>query len=416
MIGVVDGNPSIEGGRSVVAPGKLVLGLGGTVDYELIWDGAVVERLAREHGLQRSELTTTAPIVDERSLLLTVLAFLDRGAGAERFVASSEIIEQFAAHFAFAVTLGGTGVRAGLVLDALGIPSTQHLVSIDDTVRRLLPTSIAHVSSATEDTLDPHLIVQYPAGARVELSDGVVHAPTSNRLIFANDPPNRTMLLAPGLAEELSDARVFLVSGFNTMQDHDLLDQRLSELRAAMAALPADALVYYEDAGFYTRSFADTVRARLLPLIDVYGMNEDELQEYLGRAVDLLDAADVVRALIEVRMVVPAPTLVVHTRFWAIAVGEGAGRHRGSLENAVAVAAARYRVGDALTAEIVEDTRHMPRSVDGRRIVEEVERAVPGAVGVAAFALDVAAPTTIGLGDTFVGGFLSGVVAEQERS
>lgn len=416
MIGVVDGTTSRMGdGSAGVAGGTLVLGLGGTVDYELAWDAGVIERLARDHGVRHSELTTTAPIVDERSLLLTVLAFVDSGAGAERFVASSDIVERFAAHFSFAVTLGGTGVRAGLVLDALGIPSVQHLVSIDDTVRRLLPPAITYVSSAAEDTLDPHLIVQYPAGTRVQLDDGVIVAPASNRLIFANDAPNRTMVIAPALTDELARARVFLVSGFNTMQDHDLLEQRLHDVRTAMASLPAEALVYYEDAGFYTREFAATVRSRLLSLVDVYGMNEDELQEYLGRDVDLLDADDVARALAEVRRIVPAATLVVHTRYWAIAVGEAAHRHRSALASAVVVAATRYRAGDALTARDVEETRGMPQHGGGEAVVASVEQRLAGAVGVAAFDLDVATPTTIGLGDTFVGGFLAGVVADQNQ-
>ncbi|WP_449407716.1 ADP-dependent glucokinase/phosphofructokinase [Microbacterium maritypicum] len=388
----------------------LVLGLGGTVDYELQWDSAVLDRLAHEHGVRRHELTTTAPIVDERSLLVAIVAFVASGSGGERFVASSEVVEAFAAHFERAVTLGGTGVRAGLVLDALGVPSTQHLVSIDDTVRRLLPASLSYVCSATEDTLDPHLIVQYPVGARIRLTDGDVLSPAPNRLIFANDPPNRTMLLADDLAAELTRAEAFLVSGFNTMQDHDLLEQRLATLREAMRALPDDALVYYEDAGFYTRSFAETARQRLLERIDVYGMNEDELQEYLGRSVNLLDPADVIRALAEVREVVPAPALVVHTRYWAIAVGPDAARHRVALESAVRVAATRYRVGDRLTAADVAETASRPRHAGGAAVVAAVEAAVDGATGIAAHALDVDMPTTIGLGDSFVGGFLAGSV------
>ncbi|MFJ4224333.1 ADP-dependent glucokinase/phosphofructokinase [Microbacterium sp. NPDC089695] len=389
---------------------KLVLGLGGTVDYELTWDSAVLDRLVGEHGVRRHELTTTAPIVDERSLLVAIVSFVASGAGAERFVASSAVIEAFAAHFDVTVTLGGTGVRAGLVLDALGIPSVQHLVSIDDHVRRLLPASLSYICSAADDTLDPHLIVQYPAGAHVRLTDGDVISPAANRLIFANDPPNRNMLLADALAGELGDADVFLVSGFNTMQDHGLLEQRLATLEEAMRSLPADALVYYEDAGFYSRPYAETVRQRLLDRIDVYGMNEDELQEYLGRPVDLLDPSDVVDALTAVREVIPAAALVVHTRYWAIAIGPDAARHRIALESAVQVAATRYRVGDRLTAADVVETASGDRHAAGRALVEEVEARIEGSVGVAAFAIDVAMPTTIGLGDTFVGGFLAGAV------
>lgn len=393
---------------------RLVLGLGGTVDYELRWDSAVLDRLAHAHGVRRHELTTTAPITDERSLLVAVLAFVASGTGAERFVASSAVIEAFVSHFAYEITLGGTGVRAGLVLDALGIPSMQHLVSIDDNVRRLLPASISYVCSATEDTLDPHLIVQYPVGAHVRLVDGDLLAPAPNRLIFANDPPNRRMLLAPDLAAALEDAEVFLVSGFNTMQDHDLLELRLAEVQRALRTLPADALVYYEDAGFYSRRFAETVRARLLPHIDVYGMNEDELQEYLGRSVNLLDDADVIRALREAHMIIPARTLVVHTRYWAIAIGPDAGHHREALETAVRVAATRYRVGDALTAADVEETATMSRHGGGADLVAAVEAALADTAGVGAFSLDVASPTTVGLGDTFVGGFIAGAVRSKE--
>lgn len=392
----------------------LVLGLGGTVDYELRWDSSVLDRLAQAHGVRRHELTTTAPITDERSLLVAVLAFVASGTGAERFVASSEVIEAFVSHFAYEITLGGTGVRAGLVLHALGIPSVQHLVSIDDNVRRLLPASLSYICSATEDTLDPHLIVQYPVGAHVRLVDGDLLAPAPNRLIFANDPPNRRMLLASDLASTLEDAEVFLVSGFNTMQDHDLLELRLAEIQRALRSLPTDALVYYEDAGFYSRRFAETVRARLLPHIDVYGMNEDELQEYLGRSVNLLDAADVIRALREAHMIIPARTLVVHTRYWAIAIGPEAERHRAALESAVRVAATRYRVGDALTAADVEKTSVMGRHGGGVDLVAAVEAAFADAAGVGAFSLDVASPTTVGLGDTFVGGFIAGVVRSKE--
>lgn len=389
---------------------RLVLGLGGTVDYELRWDSAVLGRLARAHGIRRHEVTSTSPIVDERSLIVSILAFVASGTGAERFVSDSAVIERFSAHFAYDVTLGGTGVRAGLALAGLGIPSTQHLVSIDDTVRRLLPDAVSYVCSADADTLDPHLIVQYPAGAQVQLVDADIVSVASNRLIFANDPPNREMAIAPALSAELTDAGGFLVSGFNTMQDHALLERRLGELQAAMRTLPADALLYYEDAGFYTREFSETVRARLLPRIDVYGMNEDELQEYVGRSVRLLDADEVADALREVHALIPVPALVVHTRYWAVAVGPQAARHRKALDSAVSVAATRYRLGDGITADDVAATTGLPRHEGGGELVRAVEGSLPEAAGVAAFHLDVLAPTTVGLGDTFVGGFLAGHV------
>ena len=393
--------------------GQIVLGLGGTVDYELAWDAQVMSRLAGQHGLTSADLSLTAPIVDERSLLSVILAFLEAGEGGERFVSSSALVEEFAENFAYETTLGGTGVRAGLVLDRLGIGSVQHLVSIDETVRRLLPGSMSVVSSATEDTLDPHLIVQFPAGAKVTVLDRELVSPAANRLILANDPPNRLMALAPGLRAALAEAQILLVSGFNTMQHPALLRSRVSELRSAMEDLPPDALVFYEDAGFYERSLSDSVREGLLDRIDVYSMNEDELQEYLGRRVDLLAPGQVVAALREARRLIPARTLVVHTRFWAIALGCDATRLHAALRSAVEAAATRYRLGDRYDAADLSVTAALARHAGGAAVVEALVSAVPHATGVAAFDLDTPSPTTIGLGDTFVGGFLAELALER---
>jgi ADP-dependent phosphofructokinase/glucokinase len=391
--------------------GDIVLGLGGTVDFEVRWDAEVLQRLVGEYDIGHDELDPTAPIVDERGLVTVILAFLATGSGGERFVESSAIVETFAARFETAITLGGTGVRAGIALDSLGIPSVQHLVSIDDNVRRLLPASNRYISSATRDTLDPHVIVQYPVGARVRVDDDDLVAPHANRLIFANDPPNREMRLSAELAAALETAEIFLVSGFNTMTDEALLRDRLDTLWADLQHLPADALLYYEDAGFYRREFAHIARERLLPRIDVYSMNEDELQEYVGRAVDLLDPRDVAQALGAAHTLIPAPALVVHTRYWAIAIGPEAARHRDALESAVRMSATRYRLGDGHTAADFAATAHFRRHRGGAEVVAHVVEMLVEheltAVGFAAYLVDTATPTTIGLGDTFVGGFLA---------
>ncbi len=91
----------------------LVLGLGGTVDYEIRWDAEVLSGLARGYGIHRDELTTTTPVIDERALLVTILAFLVTGGGGERFVLSSEIVEAFAAHFDTGSPWAGRGCGPG---------------------------------------------------------------------------------------------------------------------------------------------------------------------------------------------------------------------------------------------------------------------------------------------------------------
>jgi ADP-dependent phosphofructokinase/glucokinase len=177
-----------------------------------------------------------------------------------------------------------------------------------------------------------------------------------------------------------------------------------------MEQLLPGAVVYYEDAGFHEPAFSQRVRNALLEVIDVYGLNEDEMQSYLGHPVNLLSVTEVERALKSLQALIPAPTLVVHTKYWSAAVGEGAGEYAGPLNEGIVIASTRYSHGDEYTDQHYELMRSRPRRSEAvefaaalERRMGEVVRCLPG------FNLDVAEPTTIGLGDTFVGGFLAAV-------
>lgn len=387
---------------------EIVLGLGGCLDYEVAWDAAVLEHLVVRYGIRAAELSTSLDVNSERDLVCSVLGFVRDGAGGERFVASSVIVEAFAERFPRRTTLGGTNVRAALAMSRLGIRSTLHLVSIDDQVRRMLPEEVSYVCSATRDTVDPHLIVQFPAGARVRAGDVDVVAPRANRLIYVNDPPNQDMVLCPDLGGVLREAGVFLISGFNTMRDPATLQTRVRELRAAMRALPPDAVVVYEDAGFHVPELSRPALAGLLDRVDVYGLNEDEMQAYVGRPLDLLDAPAMAVALRTLRAVVPARTIVVHTRYWSLAMGQDPETYRAALEGGIAMASTRYLHGDAFTPAEHEAVSGGPRHDGGVAFARALERLLPGEVCcVPALWLSTGTPTTVGLGDAFVGGFIA---------
>jgi ADP-dependent phosphofructokinase/glucokinase len=390
---------------------ELVLGLGGCVDFEITWDAEVLESLARTHGISADELDAQLAIEDERSLLRSILAYVRDGVGGERFIASSDIAIRFAGHFTCKVSLGGTCVRAGMAIARLGVPSLVHLVSIDDFVRRLLPPEIDYLSSATRDTLDPHLIVQFPAGATVRLDGGEVRSDHANRIIYVNDPPNRDLVLSPDLPEALSGARAFLPAGFNVMRDPALLHDRLAFLSTAMNRLPAEAVVFYEDAGFHDNAMRAIVSAEFRGRVDVHSLNEDELQSYLGRRIDLLDLDDVVAALTEFQRFAIASTVVVHTRYWSLAHGPRAHEFEESLAGGIDLASTRYCHGDDFTVADYDAIRRGPRHPAGEVFADRISERLGDAVRcVPSRLLDVAAPTTIGLGDTFVGGFLAALV------
>ena len=390
---------------------ELVLGLGGTVDFEIAWDAELLAELARQYRIVRADLDVTAPVQDERDLVCAILAFLDADSGGEKYISSSQLGIDFAGRFDYQITLGGTCVRAALAIAKLGVPSLVHLVSIDDNVRRLLPAGIDYLCSASRDSLDPHVIVQFPAGASVALVDGEVRAEHPNRIIFVNDPPNRDLVLSPELPAALAGARAFLPSGFNVMRDPTLLADRIAFLQQAMTQLPAEAVVFYEDAGFHDNAMRELVSRDFRGRIDVHSLNEDELQSYLGRRVNLLDLDDVLAALDEFNRFAIAPTVVVHTKYWSLARGARAGEFTDALAGGIDLASTRYCYGDNFTVADLAAVRQLSVHAGGAQFCAQIQdrlggsvRCVPGRV------LDVPRPTTIGLGDTFVGGFLGTLV------
>jgi ADP-dependent phosphofructokinase/glucokinase len=399
---------------------RVVLGLGGCVDYELTLTADVLEQLVTEYGVRAAEPTAEAtgpaPVVSERDLVVSILGYVARGGGGEHFVASVAALETFADRFPHRVTLGGTSVRAGILMSRLGVPSTFHLVSLNDTVRRLLPSDVEYISSGVEDTFYPHLIVQYDRGLRIRAGDLDITAPFPNRLIYVNDPANGAMLLADELGPRLRAAEVFLISGFNAMRDKDELDERLGSLRAHMRQLPPDAVTYFEDAAYHEPALGLQVRDALLDEIQVYGLNEDEMQSYLGHPVDLLSAREVADALTAVHTLIPAPTLVLHTKYWAAALGARAAEYAEALDTGTVLAATRYCHGDDFTDEDVDRLRRQPRRPESvafaAALCEQMENSVHCVPG---FTLDVAHPTTVGLGDTFVGGFLAALTRKDRR-
>jgi ADP-dependent phosphofructokinase/glucokinase len=387
-----------------------VLGVGGCVDYEVKLSADVLQQLVDTYGIRAEELTSTSAVHSERDLVVSILTYVRQGGGGEHFVASSDALKAFAARFPERVALGGTSVRAGLTMSKLGVPSTLHLVTVNRHVRELLPAMCDYIGGGDEDTVYPHLIVQYHQGLRVTAGGVDVRAPYPNRLIYVNDPANELLPISDELGPALQGARVFLISGYNAIRDTEVLNRRLASLRQHMRQLPKHAFVYYEDAAFHVPEFNRRVRDALLDSVDVFGLNEDEMELHLGHQVDLLSVPEVEKALASLCALITGPTVVVHTKHWAAAVGDRAPEYAEALDGGIRMASARYCFGDDCTEEDYESMRDRPRQADAIEFAAALQARMGGAVRcVPGLDLDVTDPTTIGLGDTFVGGFLTAV-------
>ena len=143
------------------------------------------------------------------------------GIGGERFVSSSAIIERFSKRFEKKITLGGTSCAWPSRCGKLGYTSALHLVTMNDHVRRLIRRDSPYVCSNSEDSLYPHLIVQFRKGRKHACGDFDISTGRANRIIYLNDADNRRMQLDEEFAGLIEDAEVFLISGFNAMQEEE---------------------------------------------------------------------------------------------------------------------------------------------------------------------------------------------------
>lgn len=388
-------------------PERIVLGLGNNIDYEIVWDTRVIEALINRYTIRQEELDIDHPIRNERDLLISILSFLQQGIGGERFVDSDDAIEDFSQRFQRQVTLGGTSVRAAIAMRKLGYTSALHLVTTNHHVRRLLPPDSPYVCSNSGESSYPHLIVQFAKGTCICASNIHIVASRANRLIYHNDKDNIVMQLNEEFATLVTEAKVFLISGFNAMQSEVLLAERLTLLKRILGRLPGDAMIYYEDASFFNPQFNHHILQSLAHRITIFGLNEDELQGHLHRAVDPLDPVQIKNALAELQTLVPVPTIVIHSMYWALAYGQNAADFAAALHGGVTMATTRFLYGDDFSEAQYNATASLPPNPAGATFAHAIQQTLGQQVCCVPVAqVDQLSSTTVGLGDAFVGGFL----------
>jgi ADP-dependent phosphofructokinase/glucokinase len=386
---------------------KIVLGLGDNIDYEIRWDSSIIEQLIHDYNLEARDITTNLDIKTERDLLITIIGFLKENTGGERFVSEAAVIERFSGLFEKKITVGGTSIRAAIAMAKLGHPSALHLVTINEHVKRLLPQTCSWICSNNNPSSYPHLIVQYHANTRIDSND--IHLKTSraNRVIYTNDLDNEQLPIHPDLAELLADAEVFLISGFNSIQNMMLAEDRLQTIREILQKLPPHVTVFLEDACYHRPEIGEIIRKNLIKYIDIYSLNEDELENYCKRPVILTNPDDMRKALEELHIIIPCDLLVVHTRFWALAYGKQAASYKKALLGGITMATTRFRFGDDFTQENYIETGRLLTEEKGTLFAQEIQHVLGSMVCcIPSFFVPEQDVTTIGLGDAFVGGFL----------
>lgn len=394
----------------------IVLGLYGCVDYLTHWSDETMRELVKHEGVALSDLPNLRShpkIRNQKDLLASILAHMQAGVGGEQALPSLEVAESLSHAFGFTKDVGGTSVRAARALAGVGVSARLGLSNASPTYNAILPDSIeVHTHRWIEEEY-PHLIIQYPAGARIPVEGGVVESPNANRLIYVYDPVAAILEISPNFEEYTRGAKVLSLSALNTVSDRELLDTRLARMQQILKQRDEGCFAVFEDGAYHVPEFSALVARGIGPLVDMYSMNEDEFQAHIGRDVNLGDANDVATGLAELLEILPAPVVAVHTARWAAAVGTDSERIATALLAGQALAAARVAHGDNANRASFDAMVAAGPQADVLAFAQAVEEHAPVPVRcVPGRRVDVPNPTTIGLGDTFLGGVVGSLAGE----
>lgn len=387
---------------------RVFLGFGTNIDVEAQWDNQVFQRLLEDS-------TLSCPT---RNILRNIAVTIANGDGGEFSIDVHEILHKISTEIHTSRTLGGTGARASIILGIYGVPHYLHVPGDPSDLQSLFSPAAEVISSPLDNaTTSPHLIFQYPKGACLQLDGKEFVAPRSNRIILTSDYVNEVLPISEQVIGMLRECRLILLSGLNAIRDNEILRDRLNQIGLALRGRSRESLVVYEDAGFHNENLHQSVLSFAENNADLISLNEDEFNALLGCKLNFSDLNEIPNICSLVRKNFAHSSVILHTSTWAVAIGEMAHYLGDALDYGVATASTRYLKGDHLTASDVENTLqqvHQASKFYGDRIDQRLASDDDFRIS---FAPDLGAadnPTTIGLGDAFIGGLIRYLALEKK--
>lgn len=418
-----DVHASLESGR------RIVFGYTSDLDVAIEWNGETFSEILSKYLKEEPRFLPGDVINSMPSFARIVSSSMIRGLGGEIDIIDDSVCEYLESRFTCARILGGTCAQGATVLTAIGFPVLVHITDRSREVTRLMDGP--HVRVVAKEGVVPllegasaeppvrHFILQYPKGARITV-DGVIHeAPASNRLIMDFDAIHKSLPLDRHFLDHCEaiakDMRVYSVSGFNAILDPEIMEKRTDELAAHYRRVKSrnpDCMIYLEDAHYLRFDLKGLVFTKFAGLVDIFGMNDEELVDHamrLGFRTDRDDLSSVLDGLEVLLRRYGMRGIVLHTKDYSLFYGNALGGvdvSKGlSLGNILA--ATRARTGRYGSYEDCGETLRLPLSPRGVAFSEQLARKKTGMCAHLVPSLYMDQPTcTIGLGDTFMGGFL----------
>lgn len=412
-----------------------ILAIGYTSDLDVIleWNKDTVNNIFSAY-LRNEPVNVQNDVIDSMESLARILSnYMVNGLGGEADITDSKVCDYLKQCFNTKNGLGGTCAQQAVAIGRIGIPALVHITDRSKEVCRLMDHVglktmtekgvVPLIESATNEPPVLHMILQYSKGEKVVINGRTVEIPLSNRLILDFDTIHKLVPIEKPFLKYCEDnaenLAVYSISGFNAILDPAIMRQRVDELTVHFNNIKSknpDCMVYLEGAFYLNPKVKDIVFSELAKSIDFLGMNEEELVEHVekhGKTIDKDSLPSVLNGLEHMIQMFPVTGIVLHTKDYSMYYGTKVetvdiemGLTMGNL-----LSGTRARIGEYGSYEDCSETLGLSLSEVGIAFVEQLMKTHSNRYIKIVPSRYMEHPRcTIGLGDTFVAGFLTAFV------
>ncbi len=406
---------------------RVVLAYASNLDVLVRWNCENFNRFLAEYLKEEPSFREGDEIASEEDLARILSYFVIHGLGGEVDIVSRKVIDVLTEYFDVEYGLGGTCAQGAAALGSMGIPVLVHITDCSgDVIRQMSGIRIETVKHGRRAPVETcvsgkdalcHFIVQFTKDDVIRVFGKEYKVGLSNRLIMGYDTVHKILPVEEEFLvyceKNARDVCSYDISGFNAVTDHRIMQERLERLTVHYKSVKEnnpDCRIYFESAHFINNEIREYTYQTLAEVIDIMGMNEEELIDLTrtrGCSVDKDSLESILKGLEELIEVYPVHGFVVHSKDYALYFGKdmpGTDIEQGlTLGNLVS--GTRARTGRYGSVSDCRETLKLELSRMGLAFAKELEsyHSAYKVVLVPSRYMEKPA-TTIGLGDSFVAG------------
>ena len=406
---------------------RAVLAYASNLDVLVRWNCESFNRFLAEYLKEEPSFQEGDEIASEEDLARILSYFVIHGLGGEVDITSRKVIDVLTEYFDVEYGLGGTCAQGAAALGSMGIPVLVHITDCSkDVIRQMSGIRIEAVKHGRAVPVETcvsgeealcHFIVQFTKEDVIRVFGKEYKVRLSNRLIMGYDTVHKVLPVEEEFLayceKNAKDICSYDISGFNAVTDRKIMQERLERLAVHYRSVKEknpDCRIYFESAHFINNEIREYTYQTLAEVIDIMGMNEEELVDLTrtrGYAVDKDSLDSILKGLEELIKVYPVHGFVVHSKDYALYFGKdmpGTDIEQGlTLGNLVS--GTRARTGRYGSVSDCRETLKLELSGTGLAFAKELEGYhLPYKVVQVPSRYMEKPATTIGLGDSFVAG------------